>query len=66
VPYVHIRVTDEGVTVLLVEHDVSTVMSVSDRVVVLDHGSLLADGTPDAVAADPRVRAAYLGEELDA
>ena len=60
------QVTDEGVTVLLVEHDVTTVMSVSDRVVVLDHGSLLADGPPDAVAADPRVRAAYLGEELDA
>jgi ABC-type branched-subunit amino acid transport system ATPase component len=60
------QVTDEGVTVLLVEHDVTTVMSVSDRVVVLDHGSLLVDGPPDAVAADPRVRAAYLGEEPDA
>jgi ABC-type branched-subunit amino acid transport system ATPase component len=54
-----------GVTVLLVEHDVAAVMSVSDRVVVLNHGQLLADGTAAAVQADPRVRAAYLGEELE-
>jgi branched-chain amino acid transport system ATP-binding protein len=50
-------------TVILVEHDVATVMQVSDRVVVLDHGNLLADGTPTMVQSDPRVRAAYLGEE---
>jgi len=55
-----------GVTVLLVEHDVSTVMAISDRVVVLDHGTLLADGTAAEVQADPRVRAAYLGEEMSA
>jgi ABC-type branched-subunit amino acid transport system ATPase component len=57
-------VAAEGVTVLLVEHDVSTVMAVSDRVVVLDHGTLLADGPAAKVQADPRVRAAYLGEEM--
>jgi ABC-type branched-subunit amino acid transport system ATPase component len=57
-------VAAEGVTVLLVEHDVSTVMTVSDRVVVLDHGTLLADGPAAQVQADPRVRAAYLGEEM--
>jgi ABC-type branched-subunit amino acid transport system ATPase component len=51
--------------VLLVVHDVTAVMSVSDRVVVLNHGQLLADGTAAAVQADPRVRAAYLGEELE-
>ena len=60
------EVAAEGVTVLLVEHDVSTVMTISDRVVVLDHGTLLADGTAAEVRADPRVRAAYLGEEMTA
>jgi branched-chain amino acid transport system ATP-binding protein len=59
------RVAGDGVTVLLVEHDVASVLAVSQRVVVLDHGSLLADGTPEKVAADPSVRAAYLGEDWD-
>jgi len=58
-------VAGDGVTVLLVEHDVASVLAVSARVVVLDHGSLLADGTPEKVAADPSVRAAYLGEDWD-
>ncbi len=53
----------DGVTVLLVEHDVAAVLSVSQRVLVLDHGSLLADGTPAEIAVDEAVRAAYLGEE---
>jgi branched-chain amino acid transport system ATP-binding protein len=58
-------VAASGVTVLLVEHDVSAVMEVSDRVVVLHHGQLLASGTPAEVQADDDVRAAYLGEDLD-
>ncbi|HEX5597991.1 MAG TPA: ABC transporter ATP-binding protein [Micromonosporaceae bacterium] len=57
------QVAARGVTVLLVEHDVASVLAVSRRVIVLDHGALLADGPPDQVAANPAVRAAYLGEE---
>jgi branched-chain amino acid transport system ATP-binding protein len=51
-----------GVTVLIVEHDMSLVMGISDEVVVLDRGSLVAEGTPREVQADPRVVAIYLGE----
>ncbi|MEO1090336.1 MAG: ABC transporter ATP-binding protein [Pseudomonadota bacterium] len=54
-----------GTTVALIEHDMGVVMDISDRVVVLDYGELLADGTPDAVRADPDVIAAYLGVQPD-
>ncbi|XVU22722.1 ABC transporter ATP-binding protein [Actinoplanes sp. CA-054009] len=54
------RVRDRGVTVLLVEHDVPSVLRISDRVLVLDQGALLADGTPGEIAADPVVQEAYL------
>jgi branched-chain amino acid transport system permease protein len=50
-----------GVTVLLVEHNVNAVMRTCDRVVVLDRGAVLADGTPAEIRADERVRSAYLG-----
>ena len=51
--------------ILLVEHDMTAVFALADRVSVMLYGEILASGTPDAVRYDPRVVAAYLGDEME-
>jgi branched-chain amino acid transport system ATP-binding protein len=57
---------DDGITLLVVEHHMRAIMAICDRVLVLNFGKLLADGTPQQIANDPQVVEAYLGKSMEA
>jgi len=57
-----LRIREQGVTIIVIEHVMKAVMNICDRIVVLDYGQQIAEGNPEAIASDPKVVEAYLGD----
>jgi branched-chain amino acid transport system ATP-binding protein len=58
------KIRESGITLLIIEHVMHAIMSVSDRIIVLHHGEKIAEGSPQQVAKDKKVMDAYLGEDF--